>query len=259
MAHWIPADRVHLLPLADAASPARRSRSPARAASVSSDGKGEGDGDGDGLNLAGGGRAASSSSTTFYLTDASGALVGAGRGEWRKYQASKPTGAATKAFRVFVRSATGKRALATLRARDRASEGDEGDKGDEGDEGDYMPATVEAALEAGMAKGALSAAEAATYRAGYWVDDPALFKLRVDVYIVRKGKASVRRYQVAYARLLKPNVHEIRKGINKVAKATYVPKGRTLPRGVANAADMEVEADATPDTRPARSAKRARR
>lgn len=273
MAHWVPSARVHLLPAP--------SDDTARAGETVI-GR---------VSLAGGARRGkakckSPDANLFFLTSVAGKVVANERGECRTYESCKPTGAATKAFRVFIRSEAGKHAFDTFRSSAESNMGVNTSVGipaaarrslasvlEERALRAYetvaaeipLPAAVETALAAGLSNATLSIEEAGKYRRAYWADDPALFTFVVDVYIGRRGKPSVRRYQVRYMPLLKPNLHEIKKGINKVAKATYIPKNRVVEAGVvcASTMGMGVRRKASPrrredDGSPRRSPRRKR-
>lgn len=213
-------------------------------------------------------------SNLFYLTNERGEVVLTERGECRTYESSKPTGAANKAFRVFVRSEAGRRSLEEYR---RAHHHDsrplaESDMGltpsmkqalskmlTAAQVADALavplPRTVEAAIISGLERDTLTWEEAAKYRAAYWDNDRALYTFLVDVYVAKAGGSSIRRYQVGYMPLLKPNMHEIKKGINKIAKATHIPKTRSMPPAWAAAANMDkcVSHHASPTRRRKRS------
>lgn len=262
MAHWISADRIHLRPaVTHDGSPSRSDAgSPSATAAV---------------GLAGGatqarpliakrGKRARPAANVFYLTTAAGEVTTTDRGEYRTYESSKPTGAATKVFRVYMRSDAGRRALAMFKGTATASVYAAPKAGLSSATAAMLtktlakpaldayfaaagatplPSTVEAALAAALDKGSLTHDDAAKYRAAYWADDAALYAFTVDVYVGRAGKQTVRHYQVRYTPLLKPNAHEIKKGINKVAKATYVPKHRAVAPAVACASDMDASRD----------------
>jgi len=158
----------------------------------------------------------------YYILDPhTGLPLKTDRGAPRAYAASKPTGAATKAFRVFLRSEAGKTALArffSTHSRDGAATFPSV----------MVPDDVSAALEAGVARGALTLQEATDYRTVYPSTDSPIFFFDVDICVGRASApgAAARRYRVRYVPLLKPNIHEIRKRINKLAHAAPIRDAR---------------------------------
>ena len=150
----------------------------------------------------------------YYIIDHhTGEALMTDRGTPRTFLASKPTGAATKAFRVFIRSDTGKRALELFYASHARGAAET-----------PVPAPIEALLSAGVAKGTLTLAEAAKYRSTYPSLQSPLFSFNVNICVGRAAApgATARHYNVRYVPILKPNVHEIRKNINKVAYAALL-------------------------------------
>lgn len=150
----------------------------------------------------------------YYIIDHhTGEVLMTDHGTPRTFLASKPTGAATKAFRVFIRSDTGRRALELFYASHAKGAAET-----------VVPAPIEALLSAGVAKGTLTLAEAAKYRSTYPSLQSPLFSFNVNICVGRAAApgATARHYNVRYVPILKPNVHEIRKNINKVAHAALL-------------------------------------
>lgn len=227
MAYWIPADRVHLLmdsSAADAsaaagtAATATNATNPAALAGGASESKGKkskGKGTGKGKE----------DKRVFQVVTAEGMPVVDEHGVPRTFAATQPIAAAAKAFRTFVRSAAGERALEALRTKSSPRRRE----GKEGKEGKAVPPSVRQIVAAAVRAGTLTAEEGATYLANYWDGDAALYELSVDIYLGSADRAAVRRYVVRYVPLLKPNAHELTNGINKVAEAKYVAVAKVVP------------------------------
>lgn len=168
-------------------------------------------------------RRAADAPADFFLADAAGLPQHDAHGACITFSAAKPAVAAAKAFRAFMRSASGKAAAARFLA---AWEGSATRTAE--------PPSVRAALAAAVSSGAVTRAEADAYRSAYAADAP-LFHIVVDVVLGRVGKASLRRYTVTYVPVKRPNTHEIRKRICRTVRALYVPKTATPPPSHATA------------------------
>lgn len=158
--------------------------------------------------------------SVYYVTNDSGEPMRDARGAPRMYAAATPLAAAAKAFRAHIRSVAGRAAVCAAAAAATTPP--------------QLPLQGPyAACAAAVRAGSVTEEAAARYMAAYTDMDAALLAYKATVHIVADGSATVRKYCVGYEPVARPNAHEIRKGVNKVACARYIPQGASAARAAA--------------------------